>query len=159
MFQKIMELYSQISVPILLLILGGIGWLYRHEKERRLQIEKQLSERKYDVYIKLLTVFFDILKQVKKAQPTNASKLIDKMLDIKKELIIFGNDNVLFSFFRWEKQSQTKSNLKALAELIIEVRKDMGNPKTSITTKDFLKSLVSTESDFKELQEQGYELD
>jgi len=154
-----MELYSQISVPILLLILGGIGWLYRHEKERRLQIEKQLSERKYDVYIKLLTVFFDILKQVKKAQPTNASKLIDKMLDIKKELIIFGNDNVLFSFFRWEKQSQTKSNLKALAELIIEVRKDMGNPKTSITTKDFLKSLVSTESDFKELQEQGYELD
>src|SRR5690606_17869889 len=154
-----MELLAQIVIQIILLILGGIGWLYRHEKERRLQIEKQLSDRKYDVYIKLLTVFFDILKQVKKAQPTNSSKLIDKMLDIKKELIIFGNDNVLFSFFRWEKQSQTKSNLKALAELIIEVRKDMGNPKTSITTKDFLKSLVSTESDFKELQEQGYELD
>ncbi|HEY9084113.1 MAG TPA: hypothetical protein VIN73_12335 [Vicingaceae bacterium] len=153
-----MELFSQIAIPILLLILGGIGWLYKHEKERRLQIEKQLSDRKYDVYIKLLTIFFDILKQIKKGQSTNASKLIDKMLDIKKELIIFGNDKVLFAFFRWEKESQTKSNLKALAELIIEVRKDMGNPKTSITTQDFLKSLVSTETDYLELQEQGYEL-
>ncbi len=153
-----MELFTQIAVPILLLILGGIGWLYRHEKERRLQIEKQLSDRKYDVYIKLLTVFFDILKQVKKGQPTNASKLINKMLDIKKELIIFGNDNVLFAFFGWEKDSQTKSNLKALAKLIIEVRKDMGNPKTAVTTQDFLKSLVSTEQDFNELKEQGYEL-
>jgi len=64
-----MELFSQIAIPVLLLILGGIGWLYRHEKERRLQIEKQLSDRKYEVYIKLLTVFFDILKQVKKGQP------------------------------------------------------------------------------------------
>lgn len=154
-----MELYSQIAIPILLLILGGIGWLYRHEKERRHQIEKQLSDRKYDVYIKLLTIFFDILKQVKKGQPTNASKLIDIMIDIKKELIIFGNDNVLFAFFKWEKESQTKSNLKALAELIIEVRKDMGNPKTSVSTKDFLKSLVSTDRDYRELQEQGYELD
>ncbi|MDP3451508.1 MAG: hypothetical protein Q8R90_01010 [Bacteroidales bacterium] len=153
-----MELFSQIVIPMLLLILGGIGWLYRHEKERRHQIEKQLSDRKYDVYIKLLTVFFDILKQVKKGQPTNALKLIDKMLDIKKELIIFGNDKVLFAFFKWEKESQTKSNLKALAELIIEVRKDMGNPKTSVSTKDFLKSLVSTDNDYKELKEQGYEL-
>jgi predicted DNA-binding ribbon-helix-helix protein len=154
-----MELLASIAVPLLVLILGGIGWLYRHEKERRLQIEKQLSDKKYDVYIKLLTVFFDILKQVKKGQKTNATKLIDRMMDIKKELIIFGNDGVLFAFFRWEKQSQTKSNLKALAELIIEVRKDMGNPKTKISTKDFLKSLVQTDQDYKELKEQGYELD
>ena len=154
-----MELYTKIAVPILLLILGGIGWLYRHEKERRLQIEKQLSDKKYDVYIKLLTVFFDILKQVKKGQKTNETKLIDRMMDIKKELLIFGNDGVLFAFFRWEKHSQTKSNLKALAELIIEVRKDMGNPKTKISTKDFLKSLVQTDQDYEKLREQGYELD
>lgn len=44
------------------------------------------------------------------------------MIDIKKELIIFGNDKVLFAFFKWQKYLQTKVNLKALAELIIEVR-------------------------------------
>ncbi|ERJ57151.1 hypothetical protein [Sphingobacterium paucimobilis] len=150
--------YLQLFIPVLLILLAGIGWLYRHEKERRLEIEKQLSDKKYDVYIRLLTVFFDLLKQVKKGQPTNSAKLIDKMLDIKKEIIIFGNDEVLFAFFKWERDSQTKRNLKALAELIIEIRRDMGNNKTSVTTKDFLKSLVSTDEDFKYLQEQGYEL-
>lgn len=37
--------------PILLVILGGIGWLYRHEKERREAVERQLSEHKYKAYI------------------------------------------------------------------------------------------------------------
>lgn len=154
-----MELFSKIAIPILLLVLGGIGWLYRHEKERRLQIEKQLSDKKYNVYTNLLTVFFDILKQVKKKQSTNSLKLTDKMIDIKKELLIFGNDRVLFAFFNWEKESQTKGNFKALAELIIEVRKDMGNPKTTISSKDFILSLVTNETELKKLQEQGYELD
>ncbi len=144
---------------MLLLILGGIGWLYKHEKEKRLQVEKQLSERKYDVYIRLLTVFFDILKQVKKGQNTNAQKLIDKMIDIKKELIIFGSDGVLQSFFFWEKAADTKENLMALADLVIEVRKDMGNEKTKIKTLDFLKSLVQTDEDFEALKEQGYKLE
>lgn len=103
-------------------------------------------------------MFFDILKQVKKDQPNNETSLIDKMLDIKKELIIFANDNVLIAFFKWEKDSQTKRNIKSLAELIIEVRKDMGNPKTSVTTKDFLRSLVSTDQDFNDLKENGFEL-
>lgn len=143
-------------VPILAIILTGIGWLYRHEKEKRLQIEKQLSENKYNVYIKLLTVFFDILKQVKKGQKTNADGLVDKMLNIKKELIIYGNDNVLRSFFHWEKSAETKENLNALANLVIEVRKDMGNSKTQITASDFLKSLVQSEKDFELLKQQGY---
>lgn len=153
------QILIQSIVPILLLILGGIGWLYKHEKEKRLQVEKQLSERKYDVYIRLLTVFFDILKQVKKGQNTNAQKLIDKMIDIKKELIIFGSDGVLKSFFHWEKVADTKENLLALAVLVIEVRKDMGNKKTKITTLDFLKSLVQTDEDFEGLKEQGYKLE
>ncbi|WP_179320984.1 hypothetical protein [Winogradskyella helgolandensis] len=153
------QILIQSIVPILLLILGGIGWLYKHEKEKRLEVEKQLSERKYDVYIRLLTVFFDILKQVKKGQKTSSQKLIDKMIDIKKELIIFGSDGVLKSFFHWEKVADGKENLLALATLVIEVRKDMGNAKTEIKTIDFLKSLVQTESDFEELKEQGYRLE
>ncbi|MFV0408381.1 MAG: hypothetical protein ACK5LJ_01375 [Paracoccus sp. (in: a-proteobacteria)] len=68
------DVVIQSLVPILVIILAGIGWLYRQEKEKRLQIEKQLSESKYNVYIKLLTVFFDILKQVKKGQKTNADR-------------------------------------------------------------------------------------
>ncbi len=149
----------QSLIPILVVILAGIGWLYRHEKEKRLQIEKQLSESKYKVYIQLLTVFFHIFKQVKKGQKTNADKLIGTMVDIKKELIIYGNDDVLKSFFNWEKASQSNENLYALAHLVIEVRKDMGNPKTKITTLDFLNSLVATKEDLQSLKKNGYKLE
>lgn len=148
--------YFQIFIPILLVLLGGVGWLYRHEKEKRLEIEKQLSIKKYDVYVRLLNVFFNILKQVKKGQSTNADKLVDTMIEIKKDIIIFGSDEVLNNFFNWEKKSQSKESLKALSELVISVRKDMGNPKTKITSNDFLKSLVQDEETLIELREQGY---
>lgn len=148
--------YFQIFIPILLVLLGGVGWLYRHEKEKRLEIEKQLSVKKYDVYVRLLTVFFNILKQVKKGQSTNADKLVDTMIEIKKDIIIFGSDEVLNNFFNWEKKSQSKESLKALSELVISVRRDMGNPKTKITSNDFLKSLVQDEETLIELREQGY---
>ena len=148
--------YFQIFIPILLVLLGGVGWLYRHEKEKRLEIEKQLSVKKYDVYVRLLTVFFNILKQVKKGQSTNADKLVDTMIEIKKDIIIFGSDEVLNNFFNWEKKSQSKESLKALSELVISVRRDMGNPKTKITSADFLKSLVQDEETLIELREQGY---
>lgn len=148
--------YFQIFIPILLVLLGGVGWLYKHEKEKRLEVEKQLSVKKYDVYVRLLTVFFNILKRVKKGQPTNADKLVDTMIEIKKDIIIFGSDEVLNNFFNWEKKSHSKESLKALSELVISVRRDMGNPKTKITSNDFLKSLVQDEETLIELREQGY---
>src|SRR5690606_13461508 len=115
--------YIQIFIPLLLVLLGGVGWLYRHEKEKRLEIEKQLSEKKYDVYVRLLTVFFNLLKQVKKGQQTKTDKLVDTMIEIKKDIIIFGSDEVLNNFFIWEKKSQGKESLKALSDLVISVRK------------------------------------
>jgi len=148
--------YFQIFIPILLVLLGGIGWLYKHEKEKRLEVEKQLSVKKYDVYVRLLTVFFNILKQVKKGQSTNVDKLVDTMIEIKKDIIIFGSDEVLNNFFNWEKKSQSKESFKALSELVISIRRDMGNPKTKITSNDFLKSLVQDEDTLIELRKQGY---
>ena len=146
----------QIFLPVLLFLLGGFGWLYKHEKEKRVEIEKQLSVRKYDVYVRLLTVFFDILKQVKKGQSTSNEKLIDKMIEIKKDILIFGSDDVVNKFFLWEKKAQSKEALNAFSELVISVRKDMGNPKTKITKKDFLKSLIQGDDVLAELKEQGY---
>lgn len=48
--------------PVFLAFLGGIGWLYRHERERRIEIERQLSQEKYKAYIALIDLFFGMLK-------------------------------------------------------------------------------------------------
>lgn len=149
----------QLVTPILILFLGGFGWLYKHEKQKRVEVEKQLSDKKYNVYNNLTTVFFEILKQVKKGQKTNAEKLGDRMLDIKKDILIFGSDKVVRKYFYWEKNSSSNRALKSFAELIIEIRKDMGNPQTTITPTDFLKSILINENDFEELKKQGFILD
>ena len=137
-------------------IVAGLGWLYKHEKEKRLLVERQLSDKKYDVYFKFISIYFDLFKSVKKGQPLNMNKLTDKMIDIKKELTIYGSDEVIRKFFHWEETSSNNENsLIPITDIIIEMRKDMGNPKTKITTSDFLKSLVRDQEDYQELKERG----
>lgn len=36
-----------VLTPVLVVLLTGVGWLYRHERERRTAAEHQVSERKY----------------------------------------------------------------------------------------------------------------
>lgn len=151
-----MDKYLPTLIPVILAIIAGLSWLYKHEKEKRVLIERQLSDKKYDVYFKFISVYFDIFKSIKKGQNFDASKLTGKMIDIKKELTIYGSDEVIRKFFKWEQASSNNENsLRPITDIIIEMRKDMGNPKTKITTDDFLKSLVRDEEDYQQLKEQG----
>jgi len=151
-----MENYIPTLIPIVLAVLAGLGWLYKHEKEKRLLIEKQLSEKKYGAYYKFISIYFDLFKSVKKGQPPNTKKLTNEMIDIKKELTIYGSDEVITKFFFWEETSSNNENsLIPITDIIIEMRRDMGNPKTKITTEDFLKSLVRDKQDYQELKKKG----
>ena len=134
-----------IIMPILLVVITGIGWLYRHEKEKRLQIEKQLSEKKYNVYSSFMNVYFELLKNVKKGKKFNVETYIGRMLDIKRDLTMYANDGTLRSFFKWEETSEKPEALINVTNILIEIRKDMVNPKTTITAEDFLKSLLREE--------------
>ena len=84
-----------VLAPIFLALLGGIGWLYRHEKERRESAESQLSERKHKAYITLLEIFFDMMKATKSGKNLNEKSVIDRMMDANKELILYGSDDVV----------------------------------------------------------------
>lgn len=153
-----MERYLPTIIPIIIAMLAGLGWLYKHEKEKRLLIERQLSEKKYDVYFKFITVYFDLFKDIKKGTKTDPSKYTNKLIDIKKELTIYGSDEVLKKFFKWEHTSTNKvQSLIPITDVIIEMRRDMGNPKTKITTNEFLKSLARDEGSLLELKKQGVE--
>lgn len=151
-----MEKYINFGIPILLTLFAGLGWLYKHEKEKRLLIERQLSEKKYIVYYKFITIYFDIFKNVKKGKKFDANQFVDKMIEIKKELIIYGSDEVIKKFFKWEIFSHSgNKSLIPITDVIIEMRKDMGSPKTKISTKMFLRSIVNDEEAYQELLKDG----
>jgi hypothetical protein len=79
-----METYINIAIPIVLALFAGVGWLYKHEKERRLLVERQLSEKKYQVFIKFINLFFDLYENQKFKKEMSEQKMIKSMIEIKK---------------------------------------------------------------------------
>jgi hypothetical protein len=137
--------------PILLVIIGGIGWLYRHEKERREAVERQLSEHKYKTYITLLDLFFDVMKATKTGKTIDQNDLNDRMFNAGKDLIIYGSDDVVTAFQKWLGGTREgKVTLGQFGELVISVRQDMGNSKTNITSEDVLRQFIIDYDDAKE---------
>lgn len=130
--------------PILLAVLGAVGWSYRHERERRENAERQVSEHKYRAYIALLEIFFDEFKATKRNKATDAGDLFDRMADANKELMLYASDSVLSIYQRWLREAREGvMDMERFGELIVAIRRDMGNPKSQIGVDDVLRQFVT----------------
>ena len=145
--------------PFLLLVLGGVGWLYRHERERRSAVERQLSEQKYRVYIELLNMFYDQFEAARHGKAVAANeKLVTRMMNANRELIIYGSDDVARTYFEWLEVSKRaveageNASLRGFGEVVVAIRRDMGNRKTKLTADDVLRQLIT---DYDEVKAQG----
>lgn len=149
-WSTIISVFAALS-PILLVVLGGIGWLYRHEKERREAVERQLSDRKYKAYITLLDIFFGIMKDIKASKTKTIDQdLINRMIDASKDLLIYGSDDVVRTYQKWiDIAREGKSPLGQFGEIVISVRQDMGNSKTKVTSEDVLRLFIADYEDAK----------
>jgi len=136
--------------PILVAIIAGIGWLYRHEKERREAVERQLSEHKYKAYITLLGIFFGAMKDTKAGKTIDQSDLVNRMFDANKDLILYGSDDVVNTYHKWILMTRAgKINFGQFGEIIISIRRDMGNPKTKVTSEAVLRQFFVDYEDAK----------
>ena len=136
--------------------MGGLGWLFKHEREKRLQIEKQLSDKKYSVYKLFIDLYFDMFRTVQEGKSIDIKKIAPKLIEIKRDLLIYGGDKVVKTFLDWQISTFTNDqSLKPFTEILIEMRKDMGYPRTSITSDLFLKSLIKNEEEYQTLKKQG----
>ena len=112
------------------------------QNERLKAAENQLSEKKYKVYADIISVFFEIMEHTKKDIPTNSDEYMQRILAIKKEVFIYGTDEIFFKLSDWlVSSSEGLDNLKGtkrFVELLILIRKDMGNKKTQVQIDDFM---------------------
>jgi len=139
--------------PVLVFVLAGVGWLYRHERERREAAERQVSEHKYKAYIALLDIFFDLMKATKLGRKVKQNELIDRMYDVNKELVLYGSDDVVRIYLKWlenaRKHAYDTENFAALGALqdfgalVVGIRRDMGYAKTKISTDDVLRHFIT----------------
>lgn len=83
-----------VLVPAIVAFMGYII----HRKTKRIKImENQLSEKKYLAYAGIVTLFFNILKDVKNGKPSDGD-LAEKMVDLKRDILLYGSDSIFYAF-------------------------------------------------------------
>lgn len=137
---------TEIIIPLLTFVCAILGWIVQRKTEKIKIIERQLSEKKYKAYAELVGLFFGMLKNIKKGTGINNDEMMSKMLELKKDIFIYGSDHVFHKLNRWlcstNDEAEKDKHMKYFLELMLEIRKDMSGNRTEITEKDILINLI-----------------
>ena len=157
-----------VATPILVLVLTGVGWMYRQSMERKLQLEEKLRSDRIEIYNEILEPFIMLLmsdaawSRDRKNRSKNKSDLaLEKMLslDYRKvafKLSLLGSDSVVSSYndlmqhfygLAENEQSlsdtQAKETLTLLGSFLLEIRRSMGNENTQIDNWDMIEWFIT----------------
>lgn len=147
---------SEVLVAVLTIVAGGLGYTIRDQREKIRSIQKQLSDKKYKVYHELYSIYFDLLKQQKNFQRKNENELINRLIDVKKDLLIYAPDQIVIKFLDWNKRLNNNpddlKNFFIYLEILTLIRKDMGQTKSEINEMDILRITMTTDEEFEKMK-------
>lgn len=133
------------------LVCAYLGALLHRKTERIKIMEGQLSEKRYSAYAKLYDFFYEMFKNTKDNRNVNNKDMRNKLLDAKKELIMYGTDEVIFAlnkYLSFLTEANTYRQLDSFLDVMLLIRKDMCG-KTKINRDAILLNIMQ---DKKELQ-------
>lgn len=142
-----------VFVPAIVAV-AGIIIAWQTEKLRTMR--EQLSEKKYNAYADAVKMFYSILKDAKANRTTNNKEMMDRMIDIKRDIFMYGSDKVFKAFNKWllsTTNSNDKAQFAAFLDFVLEMRKDLCNNKTKLTKHDILLNLTQSEEEARKLFE------
>lgn len=140
-----------VSVPAIVTV-AGIIIAWQTEKLRTMR--EQLSEKKYKAYADAVKMFYSVLKDSKAHRSTNNEKMMEKMIDIKRGIFMYGSDKVFKAFNTWlitTMSSNDNKQFAAFLNFVLEMRKDLCNNKTKLTKYDILLNLTQSEEEAKKI--------
>ena len=136
---------------VVTLMCAYLGALLHRKTERIKIMEGQLSEKRYSAYAKLYDFFYEMFKNTKDDRNVNNKDMRNKLLDAKKELIMYGTDEVVFALNNYLSSltdASTYKQLDSFLDVMLLIRKDMCG-KTKINRDAILLNIMQ---DKKELQ-------
>lgn len=89
-------------------------------------------------------------------RPTDNEAMMQKMIDAKKDIFMYGSDKVFRAFNKWlvvAFENNNKDQFGAFMDFVLEMRKDMFNGKTKLTKRDILLNLTQSEEETRKLME------
>ena len=136
-------------IAILSILISAIvavaGIIIAWQTEKLRTMREQLSEKKYNAYADAVKMFYSILKDAKTNRATNNKEMMDRMIDIKRDIFMYGSDKVFKAFNKWllsTTNSNDKAQFAAFLDFVLEMRKDLCNNKTELTKHDILLNLT-----------------
>lgn len=152
-------IWIQMLSPSLLMVLGGlITWIIKSRIEELRAVEEKLRETRRDIYSQILEPYIILFADLKRSGEDKAiPKAIQKITsrDYRKtafNLALFGSDNVVYAYNNLMKhtykaeqtnQKNPKEMMRLWGNLLLEIRRSLGNKKTKLNEFDMLRSMVS----------------
>lgn len=149
---------GETSLKILVGLLSGLTALLiaiikmYHDRYREIKIK--LSDKKYNTYSEIIATLFDMVNRQKGLNKITDDEILLRLLNVKRDLLLYGNDKIIRKFFEWEINQLTGKRLWNWVELAALVRKDMGNRWTTITPDDILKSLLNDSDNYEDFKKE-----
>ena len=147
-------------IAILSIVISAVvaiaGFIIARQTEKLRTMREQLSEKKYKAYADAVKMFYSILKDTKAHRATNNDEMMEKIIDIKRDIFMYGSDKVFRAFNKWlleAKENNEKAQFAAFLDFVLEMRKDLCNGKTKLTKHDILLNLTQSEDEAKKLYE------
>lgn len=145
--------YSELTVGILAFISAVLVCIIKIQHDKISSIKNQLSDKKYNVYNEIFSIFFDIMRAGKGYIPED-STLPDRVIKVKKDLLIYGTDEINRKFIEWHINCNTPNqipNFKNYISLFLLIRKDMEYKKSKLTEFDILDMITGNKKDSQEI--------
>ena len=132
-----------------------IGWYIHRQTERIKVMENLISEKKNEAYSSFVGLFYDLLKQSKENKSLDTHDGLEKMMEIKKTLFMYGSDRVFKAMNEWLKycnpQYDQKEMLNKVLKLLVLIRKDLQN-NSKLKVDDILLNIMQSEEEVKKFK-------
>ena len=136
-------------IAILSILISAIvavtGFVIARQTEKLRAMREQLSEKKCKAYADAMMIFYSILKDSQLHRPTDNKAMMQKMIDTKKDIFMYGSDKVFRSFNKWlvvAFENNNKNPFDAFMEFVLEMRKDIFNGKTKQEATEFISKYI-----------------
>ena len=141
---------SFLSITIVIL-----GWYIHRQTEKIKVMENLISEKKNEAYSSFVGLFYDLLKQSKENKSLDTHDGLEKMMEIKKTLFMYGSDRVFKAINEWLKycnpQYDQKEMLNKVLKLLVLIRKDLQN-NSKLKVDDILLNIMQSEEEVKKFK-------
>jgi hypothetical protein len=131
--------------PVLAAIIIGLFNRLQQQRERLVNAEAQVSEKRRAAYLAILEPMFAAMRAVIAGEPQpDQQALVIQLFDAQKELILFGSDEVMKAYQSWQKDARGGvMDFEKLGALLVAVRREWGHPETTVTPDDVLRPFIT----------------